>query len=356
LKPTLLVRFPLALACVLAALAFGCHRTPQKNQILAAVAREVALPIHRGLDAESRNLHAAVTAFADAPSVPTLTAARVTWRKTAVAWRRAYAFREGPLVETSALLRAAYWPSNPKHHQAMLADTAPITADRIQEAGVEAKGLYVIEALLFEGGEPAAAVPALWQGESGARRVQLLRVLAADVQSYGAAIAGRLETGGDAFVNKYAEAGQGSLNRLVNQLIESIEGVAVNRLQLVIGLADSHLLKSSEVEGWPSGSSHLLALAPIEVSQQLYLGGPSGGISALVRNASPEQDERVRAAFALAVAKIEALGGPLEQVVTSKRPALEEAAAVTRNLEITIKTELANALGIALTFVGGDGD
>jgi predicted lipoprotein len=333
----------------------GCQRAPQKSQVLAAMVREVAVPLHRSLDGESRALATAVSSFTAAPSAETLAAARAIWKETAVAWRRAFAFREGPLLETSALLRAAYWPPNPKLYPAMLADGQPIDAGRIEEVGVEAKGLFVIEALLFEGGEPGAAL-SLWQGPAGARRGELVKALANDVASYGRVVAGRLDTGGEAFATSYGNAGQGSLNRLVNQFIETIEGIAVNRLQLVVGLSDSHLLRASEVEGWPSGSSRELALAPILASQQLYLGGPSGGVSALVRHASPEQDEHLRAAFALSVARIEALGAPLEQVVSQRRAALEDAAAVTRALEVLVKTELANALGVTLTFVSGDGD
>jgi predicted lipoprotein len=342
-----------AFAAVACALGFSaCQRSPQKSDVLAALVREVATPLHHALADESNALGAAVVSFTTGPSAGTLAAARAAWRKTAVAWRRAYAFREGPLLETSALLRAAYWPANPKLTQAMLADGRPIDAERVQEVGVEAKGLFVMEALLFEGGDALAA----WQGPAGARRGQLLRALATDVQSYAKVVAGRLDTGGEAFATAYGKAGQGSINRLVNQLIETTEGVAVNRLQLVVGLHDSHLLKPSEVEGWPSGSSRELSLAPIAASQQLYVGGPGGGLSALVRHASPEQDEHLRAAFALAVARIDALGAPLEQVVLQRRPALEDAAAVTRALEIAVKTELANALGVTLTFVSGDGD
>ena len=53
---------------------------------------------------------------------------------------------------------------------------------------------------------------------------------------------------------------------------------------------------------------------------------------------------------------MQALGAPLERVVTTNRPALAVAAAVTKVLERSLKVDVASALGVTLTFQTGDGD
>src|SRR5262249_6597885 len=158
---------------------------------------------------------------------------------------------------------------------------------------------------------------------AGERRARWTQALARDVAGYAQAVKSRASTGGADFARSYAAAGQISVNRLVNQMVENVEGVFTNRLTLVLGLKDSGLLRPREVEGWPSGTSHELARALVTATQQLYVGGGSGGLGDLVRAASPAQDQRVRAAFDAAAADVNALGAPLEQVVAARRPSLE---------------------------------
>lgn len=225
-------------------LAVSCRRVPQKDRVLEALAREVGLPLHAALGPVSAKLMADVDQLASHPTPASLLAARASWRAAAVAWRQAFAFREGPLVESSALLRAAYFPPNVTRVQPLLEGTGPITADHIEELGTDAKGLFVLDSLLFAGDkQPAApAVTEAWTGPTGERRAQLARALARDVDRYGRiVIAGLLNLNPDQpdLARRYGEAGQASVNRLVNQMIETVEGVFTSRLNLIIGLQDS---------------------------------------------------------------------------------------------------------------------
>jgi len=143
---------------------------------------------------------------------------------------------------------------------------------------------------------------------------------------------------------------------VVAQLIVNVETVAANRLELVAGLARSRLLKPGEVEGWPSGSSQALVATQLEASERLFLGGRSGGVTELVRAVAPEIDRSVRAAFVSARQRVDALHQPLERVVLSDPAALDQAAAAAKRLELALKVDATNALGITLTFQTGDGD
>jgi predicted lipoprotein len=159
---------------------------------------------------------------------------------------------------------------------------------------------------------------------------------------------------GRAFAEQFAAGGQVSLNRLIGQMAGTVENVASNRLNLVLGLDKNHMLRASQVEGWPSGTSQAIALALLIGTQRLYEG--KGRLGDLVKPVAPAIDERIRSGFAEAVVAVEKLGAPLEQIVKVDRPALEGAVTATKALELAMKVDLASALGITITFQSGDGD
>ena len=67
-------------------------------------------------------------------------------------------------------------------------------------------------------------------------------------------------------------------------------------------------------------------------------------------------EPRTRAAFADARRALHALAAPVEIAVLDHRPDVEHAAGATKALELNLKVDLASALGVTLTFAGGDGD
>jgi len=334
----------------------GCRRPATRAQVLAALARDVGGADVAAVLSGSEGLAAALAALAAAPSPATLGAARAQWRHAILVWKRAYCFRNGPIVETNALLRVTFWPARALALEAILRGTASIDQRLLDEQGTDVKGLYAIEALLFPpGADDPAAVVARFAGAGGVRLRALAAALGRDVHGHALAAA-RAFGDGQAFAQRFAAGGQQSLSKLMGQMASTIETVAANRLQLVLDLSASRLLKPAEVEGGAGGSSQAIALTQIEGTERLYTGSGGLGVGALVHAAAPAIDQRARGAFAGARAALQALGAPLERVVTTNRPALAVAAAVTKVLERSLKVDVASALGVTLTFQTGDGD
>jgi predicted lipoprotein len=225
----------------------------------------------------------------------------------------------------------------------------------VAELGVDVKGLYALEYLLFPLELDDARAAERFTGSSGRRRAELAAALARSIQRYAKVAAQRLGTG-DAYAQSFARAGNESLSALLAELIATVENVSALRLDYVLKLAESRMLKPREIEGWPSALSHEIALTLVASSERLYRGGSGGGISSLARAVAPAVDERVRAHYAEALEAVRALGAPLERVVRSNREALVRAAGATKKLEIAMKVELTSALGVTLTFASTDGD
>ncbi len=343
------------LGVTLAAALGACRRAKTREEVLSALVREVVTPEVVEVAATSRELERAITRFTGAPELAALRSARKDWHYALVAWKRAECFRAGPMLETHALVRGAFWPARAAAIEPILAASTPLDAAYINELAVNARGIYAIEYLLFPLELDESATVLRFAGENASRRRSYLQKIAYSLAEY-ADLAARELGDGSAFAARFAGEGQKSLSALVAQIITTIEKLSAQRLDLVLRLEQRGMLQPNEVEGWPSGSSHEIVANQFLTSQELYEGGSGGGIADLTRAAAPAIAERVAERFKVARKAVLALDAPLERLVKTKRAAVEGASAATKALEITMKTELTSALGLTLTFQSTDGD
>ena len=343
--------------CALGALtAAGCRREPPPRQaVLTALVHEVVAPGIRAVVAASAELEVAVKELASALSPPALENARTKFKHALLAWKHAQCFRLGPMVDTNAFVRTLFWPPRAQAIESVLSGKDPIDDAFVAGLGVDARGVYGLEYLLYPLELDQRSTLALFTEESGARRRDLLRGLAVSVSTY-ASNAGAALGDGKAYAARFAEGAQVSLSILINQMIGTIENLAAHRLEAVLSREKSQRLKPEDVEGGASGSSQEIALAQLGGNEALYRGGKSGGLASLTSTVAPAIAKRVSTRYDEALGAVRALGGPLERVVSTDRPALVRAARATKALEVAIKVDLAGALGVTITFQTGDGD
>jgi predicted lipoprotein len=322
--------------------------------VLAAIAMNVVTPDLRRVAGTSAALARAVAELTAEPSTRALLDARVAFRAALLAWKRAHAFGAGPLADTGALVRATFWPARPKAIESALSSVNAIDPRFVDELGVDAKGLYALEYLLFPLGldEPAAA--ASFGGNAARRRRDFSRELAVTVAASARNVAAT-HGDGTAYAQHLARGGQRSVSLLVAQMISTVEGLSANRLELVLGSSKNHWFEPSEVEGWRSGTSRELVLAELSLTDDLYRNH-DGGLADLVRAVSPAIHGRLEQKFDAVRRALQKLELPLERAVELRHSLLVEAGAAMKELEVTMKSELTNALGVTLTFQTTDGD
>jgi predicted lipoprotein len=328
----------------------GCSRPATRADVLAGLVERIAVPDLERIVRASAALESAVAALGAADAAA-LERARKALRAALLAWQRAHAFRQGPVVDSHALLRATFWPARPAAIATLIQSPRVLDASRVAELGVDVKGVFALEHLLFEGPEPGASWLA---GEHGARGTALARVLASDVRNLAERAARELGDG-SAFARKLADGGQASLNRLVNELLATIETAAVSRVDRVLGLRREGMLARAQLQGGPSGLSAHIPRTWIDAGSDLY-DRDGRGLGELVRTVAPAIDSRVRETFGRASAALQKLDAPLEQLVVREPARLEHAVRALRDLEVAIKADLAGALGVTLTFTSSDGD
>lgn len=346
----------LACAAASALLPLGCKtEQPSRAGVLRATVREIVVPETRAVVTLSERLEGAAVDLFQNPSAKSVQAARGTWKRAAVAWKRVQCFRSGPIVETAALARASFWPARPAVLDQILAGEGPVDARFVAELGADVKGLFALEYLLFQEGGDATASAERFKGAFGTRRRTLALELARSIAAH-ARQASRVLGDGAQFADRFALGGGESLGLLVGELIVTLETLVVERLDHVIGLDKNGRLATRAVEGGLSGTSHELAVAQFLATDRLYRGGSGGGIADLVEAAAPRVAERVAERWTTARDAVRTLTAPLEELVKSDRPRLVAVVRALKMLEVSCKLEVASSLGLTLSFPGGDGD
>jgi predicted lipoprotein len=316
---------------------------------------EVAVPDLQATLAASERLSRAISAFGATPTLASLGFARAAFAQCLLAWKRAQCFKNGPLVDTNALVRATFWPPRISAAEAVMNGTDPIDTHRIDALGVDVKGLYSLEYVLFPLGLADDAALALLSSAPGRRRIAFASALAESVLEY-IRRATNVMGDGKSYAERFAASSKQSMSRVVGQLISGVESLAINRLGAVLGLSDSHLLKATDVEGAPSRSSSHIVAAELSGVARVYHGGGRISIAGLVESLSPAVAARIDGALKEAERAVEALKAPLEVAVREDRPVVVAALTAVKELERALKVDLASTLGITLTFQAGDGD
>jgi len=259
------------------------------------------------------------------------------------------------MTDTGALVRATYWPPRRDGIDEILRSSQPVDAPFVENLGSDLKGVYGLEYLLFDREDGEGALARL-SGDQGGRSREMVRACAEEVRVLGERAAHAFGPEGRDYASALSREGQDGLNRVVSQLIQSVEGYATSRLSLVLWLGSLNRLHRADVEGGPGRVSTDLAVSLLEGGERLYVGGRTGGLSVLVRNSAPRIHERVQGAFRAAIGSARGLRAPLEDVVLSNRPKVEALMSSVKALEIALKSDLASALGITLDFASGDAD
>jgi predicted lipoprotein len=348
--------FALCLAAVPGPLALGCRRARSQSDVLTSLVEDVHARDMQAVVKASRTLATASAKLAAAPGGAEIHAVRDAWRGAAIAWKRAHALRSGPVVDTNALLRSTFWPARPAAIDATLKSSTPLDAALVDASGVDVRGIYGLEYLLFDR-ENGVAAPARVAGAGGDRARAYAALCAAGVAKYAELALSGVGSKGERYAPAFAAAGQKSVNRVVGHLVEAIESLAENRIALLLWMDRIGRVKPADVEGFPSGTSKELALAAFAGVEELYTGGNDAiGLGALVAPAVSAVDDEIRSRFGAARLALSALDGPLEKAVKSERAKVETVRTTLKSLEIALKTDLTSALGVTLTFSSTDGD
>ncbi len=325
----------------------ACDRGPSRDEVVRRLITQRLVPDQQALSDRMQDL---VNALEKLKPGSDLSAAQAAWRPAMLAWERVYTLRMGPLVDNSGLMRARFWPLRVNALAQRVHNPPTLDSRSVERLGVDQRGMFALEWQLFQDHETLRA-----DSLEGTFARAAANAFAKNMQNY----VEMAQTGlrdGAGLADRLCEHSQETVSKVVNQLVATIETLATDRVAIVLEMEAYKNMRASEVIGAPSGSSRELVLAQLRTVDKMYRPGDDYGLGGLVRGVAPKIDESLRARLDKALKLVDAIDGPLEVVVMRDRKKLEEAFRALKELETSIKVDLASALGVTVTFTTGDGD
>jgi uncharacterized protein len=335
-----------------------------RDAMMRDIVHNCIVPAYQQLAARCRDLTNAIGELSKAPSQSNLDDARNAWVAASMAACRVRCARVGPLAAQGSSAPVFYfWQVLPNAIEARIASTRALDAGFVEEMGATTKGMYALEYLLY-GARDGPNLPAgkilspleTLSAPNAQRRRDFMLLVAQDIESQ----AGALEKawsdpGSEGVAAKFADAGQQSLNQLVNVIAAALEDMSDRHLHAALGLqpvaGQDHL-----IEGSPSGTSVQSVLAVIASAQKIYRNSNGLGLMDAVRQINVPTATVLQERFDEAVKTARAISSPLDQAIVDNRAVVENAFEMVHTLEVKFKTDIASTLGVTLTFSSADGD
>ena len=329
-----------------------------RRAVVAGIVETVILPRHRELLHEAETLEAAVAQFAAQPTVETLAAAQAQWRSTAVAWAHVEPF--SLRFTMLAVGQIKKWPINTKFIEQFIAEETTIDEPFIASIGATAKGLGAIEYLLFN---PTLTAEELVTALVAAPpRLAYLDALAQNLSIAASELYALWSPEGENRAQQLIDADfsendvQGSVSMLANELIVLLETMVKTKVEYPLRgvLADP---QPQAVESPYAGYSWPLLIANLRAVQQIFHAGLGDYLDQMaVSPRTPTLAAAIDAQIEATIAAIEALPLPLEVAVLADPLPVRAVRDQIKAILVLVKVDMANQLGITVTFSDNDGD
>ncbi|MEQ9495779.1 MAG: imelysin family protein [Deltaproteobacteria bacterium] len=346
------------LAPLIVLLLAGCsdpvtQSTVDREALVLELADAVIIPSYDDLAAEASDLERATSTLCETRTSTALDAARAAWKDVRRPWRIAEAYELGPVRDLRIKNAVEFLPLREDDLLEVLNGDAPIDATYISGLGVAARGLPVLEYLLWEG-DVAAAL-----GDTApSRRCLYIDALAADLVTQSNRLADAWK--GEGYRMEFAAEGSMAVDDLVNSVIEVLQLLEGERLALPLGRRDGGVPQLDAIEVRRSGAALADVRAGLEGVAAVYTGdygsNDSGGIEALVAGANPTLDQRILGQIAASRAALDRVTEPLSAAIVDSPTLVEDAFIALRALLRLVAADLASQLGVTTTFSDNDGD
>ncbi|MBK8899597.1 MAG: imelysin family protein [Anaerolineaceae bacterium] len=340
-----------------------------RQALLENITHQIAIPAHEVFVARAEVLATAVAAFTANLTPETLVLAQDAWRAATVARTSLLTFRVG-LVDDSLLHnRLDNRPARTTFIEETIGGTVSIDDAYIESIGSSSIGLGAMEYLLFdpEGGNEAVLARYTTAENTDRRRAYLLAV-AQNLPVKATALLQVWTPEGQNYAQAFIAADmdggelQGSMNMVVNQMISDLEEMITARLGKPTGNTSNGQARPDLVESPFAFWSLPRIKATLGTMQAIYTGGDGLGFDDYLdflaaKSADGEPlSQAIDAQFHTTLAAFDAIEGTLHTAVTDHPDQVNAAYEEVRTLLVLLKVDMANHLGVTLTFNDNDGD
>jgi predicted lipoprotein len=148
------------------------------------------------------------------------------------------------------------------------------------------------------------------------------------------------------------------IGNMINNLAFTLDVLKGPRIGWPFGKQSNGITFPTKVEAYFAGNSSALAQESIRSLKKIFTGSGSGkGFGDyLVALKKEELAAQVTAQFDVVISKLEAIPDPLSTTITADPSKVEAAYKEIQKLLTLIKTDVASATGVQITFMDNDGD
>ena len=338
---------------------------------LVHVGGSIIVPAYQGLEQKSLALQEKISAFVAAPENRSLEEAKTALFEARVAWQSCAPYQFGP-AEASGL--------------ASNLNVFPVDRSKIERnieegsynlgtlANNDAKGFAALEYLLYQkDGTPEEVV----QGFAGQpQRAAYLSDVTDLIVGTTTEVHAAWSPDGGNYLGEFtsdgalgADAGS-SLGKLVNALNLSYErNTRDGKIGIPAGIRSLGITIPEATEAYYAGYSLELARANVEAYKRLFLGQTLEGVKGLgfddylkARNAATTSgselplDEAITAQLDAVLGAMDQIENPLAEQIDIDNEKVQQVFAQMQQLAVLLKTDMASALGVVISYQDNDGD
>lgn len=349
-------------------LCVSCQRSFDRHQLLQNLVEQGVMPAHQTFLQHAQTLEIAVHAFQIDPNLQTLEAVQKEWQTTALSWEACelYSFEFAMILHN----QIGKWPTNPRFIEGFVASEGQeINANFVETVGSTSKGLPAMEYLLFAPKQsPDVILQQFTTDVSANQRMAYLVALSENLHQKAKQLLALWSADGSnqaaAFIQADFDGGElnGSISMLTNEMVALLENLIQNKVGRPLGEKSGGKPQPELVEAPYSGDSLPFILANLQAFELAFNGGEGLGLDDyldfLPASAQADQPlaEKINQQLEQTMAAFSAISLPLEQTVLAQPEQLAAANSELRALLVLVKVDMANQLGVTITFNDSDGD
>lgn len=338
-----------------------------KTAMLQYYADQVIIPGYAAMQQQLAALQTASDAFLATPSAGTQAALKTAYTAAHLQYERIAAFQFGP-AETALLDIYMNFSGGLDYSFTTDGELTGFSIDSVTIEDNIAAGTYDLKAMtrksFYSQGFPALNYLLFSEGAiarfatAKEKRVKYIQ----DVLLRMKTLTDQVATGwgtyrSDFIANTKTNVGS-PIGNMVNQLAYQLDLMKGPRIGWPFGKQSGGLVFATKCEAYHAGISVALAVENLSALKNMYTAKASGkGLSDyLVALNKSTLNTDVLAQFDVAIAKLRLIPDPLSVSLVSQAPAVDAAYKEIQKLLTLLKTDVASATAVQITFMDNDGD
>ncbi|QHT65436.1 imelysin family protein [Rhodocytophaga rosea] len=329
----------------------GPDTTFDKTAMLTTYADALIIPAYVGMQQKLQALETPLTTFLTDPSPANQQALKPAFKEAYLQFQRISVYQLGPAEEA---LLSNFLNMFPADISVIENNSSTGNYNLLVNSSVDEQGFPALDYLLFaedalqKFNGSTATTRKKYVQDIFSRMKTLVNTVHADWQS---------NYRSEFIDNTRTDVGS-PIGYLVNQFAYEMDQLKGPRIGWPFGKQSGGVVFADKSEGYYSGLSLALAIENLSSLKNAFTAGSSGsGISAyLVALNKQELNTEVLSQFDVAINKLKAIPDPLSIAFTQHKDQVDTAYKEIQTLLTLIKTDVASATGVRITYQDSDGD